>query len=90
MSRVHVRSRSGNVVLAVVGAVYAIGALATLIVLAVDVWNAVGLRELAMHVALIGAVTCGLWFFFSGLENLGVHVFGKGLPHFLHRHSGSH
>lgn len=90
MARVVVRSRSGNVVLAVLGAVYTVAALVALYVLSRDVWDAAGLRELVLQMVLIGSATCGLWFLVTGLENLGVHVLPKGLPHFLRRHSGSH
>jgi hypothetical protein len=90
MARVLVRSRSGNVVLAVLGAVYTVAALVASFALARDVWNATGVKELALQMVLIGSAACGLWFLVSGLENLGLHVMPKGLPHFLHRHSGSH
>lgn len=80
MSRVIVRSRSGNVVLAVLGALYAFSALAVLVALAVEVWHAAAITDSALLLGLIGAVGCGIWFLETGLENLGVRV-----PHFTHR-----
>lgn len=85
MARLVLRSRSGNVVLAVLGAVYTVAALVALIALVRDVWNAVGLSELALQAFLLGAIACGLWFLMSALENLGVHVSPRDLPHLLHR-----
>ena len=80
MARVILRSRSGNVVLAVLGALYTVAAVATLVAFAVDVWNALGVRDLAMQLGLIAAAGAGIWLLLTGLENLGVHI-GRGLPH---------
>ena len=80
MARVIVRSRSGNVVLAVLGALYAFSALAVLVALAVEVWNAAAMTDKALLLGLIVAAGCGIWFLETGLENLGVRV-----PHFMHR-----
>lgn len=89
MARVILRSRSGNVVLAVLGAVYTVAAIATHVAFAVEVWNALGIRDLAMQLGLLGAAVCSVWLLLTGLENLGIHV-GRGLPHFVHRSPGSH
>ncbi|MGZ5433974.1 MAG: hypothetical protein ACXWH7_13710 [Thermoanaerobaculia bacterium] len=86
MARVVVRSRSGNVALAVRGAIYSVGAIAALVAFAVDVWNAAAITDHALQLGLIAAAACGVWFLLTGLENLGVHV-GKGLTHFTHRSS---
>lgn len=80
MSRVVVHSRSGNVVLAVVGAVYALGAVAAFIAFAINVWNAAGLIDRALMIGLVVAAVSGVWFLVTGLENLGVH-FGRILRH---------
>ena len=82
MTRVLLRSRSGNVVLAVLGAVYTVAALIALFALVRDVWNATGLSELALQAFLLGAAACGIWFLTSALANLGIHL--------THRSSGSH
>ena len=89
MARVILRSRSGNVVLTVLGALYTVAAVVTLVAFAVDVWNALALRDLAMQLGLIAAAAGGIRLLLTGLENLGIHV-GRGLPHFTHRSSGSH
>jgi hypothetical protein len=89
MTRVVLRSRSGNVVLAALGAIYTVTAIAALVAFVADVWNALGLSDLALQIGLIAAAACGVWLLQTGLENLGVHV-RKGLPHFTHRSSGSH
>ena len=89
MARVIVRSRSGNVLLAVVGAIYSLGAIAALVAFASDVWNAAAIPDRALALGLILAAAGGVWFLVTALENLGVHV-ARGLPHFTHRSTGSH
>lgn len=81
MARVIVRSRSGNIVLAVLGALYALGALAVLVALAAEVWNAAANADRALLIGLVAAAACGIWFLETGLENLGVR-----LPHFHRSH----
>jgi len=84
MTRVVVHSRSGNVVLAALGAVYAVGAIVALVAFAADVRDAAAILDRALQVGLIAAFGCGVWFLLTGLENLGVHV-RRVLPHFTHR-----
>lgn len=70
--RMPIRSRGGNVVLAVVGAVYAITAL---VALSAVIRNAVAARALldaALQVLLAGCAAAGVWFLLVALENLGV------------------
>ena len=73
MTRVRVRSRSGNLMLAVLGVVYSVGALVALVAFAVDVWDAAGLTARALQIGLIAAAGCGVWFLLTGLENLGIY-----------------
>ena len=73
MTRVRVRSRSGNLMLAVLGVVYSVGALVALVAFAVDVWDAAGLTDRALQIGLIAAAGCGVWFLLTGLENLGIY-----------------
>ena len=89
MARVVVHSRSGSLVLAVLGALYALGAVAAFVAFTLDVWNAAGMTDRALLIGLAAAAVGGVWLLATGLENLGVHR-GKGLPHFTHRPSGSH
>lgn len=89
MGRVIVHSRSGNIVLAVLGALYAVGAIAALIAFVQEVRGAAAITDRAMQLGLVIAAACGVWFVVTALENLGVHVW-RGLPHFTHRSSGSH
>ncbi|MGZ8710023.1 MAG: hypothetical protein ACXW28_07345 [Thermoanaerobaculia bacterium] len=75
--------------MAILGAIYSVGAIAALVAFAVDVWNAAAIIDRALQLGLIAAAACGVWFLVTGLENLGVHV-GKGLTRFMHRSSGTH
>lgn len=66
-----IRSRGGNVVLAVIGAVYAITAL---VVLGAVVREAFAVRQLIdakLQILLVATAACGIWFVLVALENLG-------------------
>ena len=76
MSRVVVHSRSGNVVLAVVGAVYALGAVAAFIAFTVDVWWAI------CKTAVMVAAAWVLYVWFAedwDRQHLGLAIGEKGL-----------
>jgi hypothetical protein len=72
MFRMFVRSRSGNVVLAVVGATYAIAALSILAWYIIDIWTAANTLDQILQFALLAAAACGLWLLVKALENLGL------------------
>lgn len=74
MLRVLVRSRYGNIVLAVIGAAYAMASLVVLVWLVVDVWQASTLFDYVIQLALLASAACGLWFLLNALENLGVQL----------------
>lgn len=74
MLRVLVRSRYGNVVLAVIGAAYALASLAVLVWLVLDVWQASTLFDYVIQLALLASAACGLWFLVNATENLGIHL----------------
>ena len=68
--RVLVRSRNGNVVLAAVGALYALAAVGVLVWFVVDVWQAATLTDVMLQVALLASAASGVWFMSNALENL--------------------
>jgi hypothetical protein len=70
VKRVLVRSRNGNFILAFVGVVYALSALAVLAWFVVDVWQAAALIDFLLQVALAGSAVCGFWFISIALDNL--------------------
>lgn len=71
MRRAFLRSRNGNLVLAVVGAVYTVASLAVLVWFVADVWGAAGMTDRVLQLALIASGLCGYWFLRSALDNLG-------------------
>ncbi len=71
MVRLLVRSRSGNLVLAVLGFIYTVSATAVLAWFVIDVWRAAVTVDRLMQFALIAAGACGVWFVVNALENLG-------------------
>jgi hypothetical protein len=80
MMRLPVRSRSGNWMLALIGGIYAIGALAVLAWFVVDVWSADSTIDRLLQFALVAAGGCGVWFVASALENLGVRQPHRSAP----------
>ena len=70
--RLPVHSRSGNVVLAVIGSVYALSALSILIWFVLEVWGAARMSDHVLQVALVAAAACGFWIAAHALKNLGL------------------
>ena len=68
--RVLVRSRNGNFILAVVGAIYALSAIAVLGWFIVDVWTSMATSDLMLQLALAASAACGVWFFTQARQNL--------------------
>ncbi|HYI13447.1 MAG TPA: hypothetical protein VEK57_30665 [Thermoanaerobaculia bacterium] len=68
--RVLVRSRSGNLILAFFGAIYALSAIAVLGWFVVDVWMSGAMMDLLLQIALIAAAACGVWFLSIARQNL--------------------
>ena len=89
MARVVVRSRSGNIVLAVVGAVYVLAAIVVFVGLIIEGWNAATRINRILQFGLVAAIVCGVWFILIGLENLGLRISWRGLPHFARRSAGA-
>lgn len=71
MMRLPVRSRRWNLVLAVLGSIYAVSALVLLAWFVIDVWHAGGIADRVMQLALALSAACGIWFAISAMENLG-------------------
>jgi hypothetical protein len=70
--RLPVRSRSGNIVLAVVGSIYAVSALSILVWFLLEVGSAARLSDRVLQLALAAAAVCGIWIAAHALENLGL------------------
>lgn len=70
MINVPIRSRSGNIVIAVVGAIYVLAALFPLISLLRDAWEARALIDTALLFFLTAAAAGGIWFIGVALTNL--------------------
>ena len=72
-----IRSRGGNVVLAVVGAVYAVSALVALAMVLRNAFAARALLDAFLQVVLATVAGCGIWFILVALDNLGVLPHGR-------------
>lgn len=72
MMKVPIRSRSGNVVLAIAGAFYVLAALVPLVSLLREAWQFRALIDRALLFFLAAAAAGGVWFIAVGLTNLGV------------------
>jgi hypothetical protein len=80
--RIPVRSRSGNVVLVIIGGIYGLSALSLLFWFILEAWSAATLLDRALQFALVVAAASGLWIVLSALENLGL----RQQPRQLHAH----
>jgi hypothetical protein len=87
--RLPVRSRSGNIVLAIIGSVYAVSALAILGWFVFDAWSAAAISDHLLQFVLVAAAACGLWLVVSALRNLGLvhhhHHTGVSYAASIHR-----
>lgn len=72
MMRLPVRSRSGNMMLAVLGGIYAVSAVIVLALFVIDAWSALATIDLILQMALLVAAGCGVWAIVNALENLGL------------------
>ncbi len=71
--QITIRSRPGNVALALVGLVYLLCALGTLFFFVVTSWSDASLVDRVLQLALAGAAFAGAIFLHIGARNLGVH-----------------
>jgi hypothetical protein len=72
--RLLVRSRNGNFILAIVGAIYALSAIAVLGWFVVEVWRSGATIDLVLQLALIIAAACGVWFLSIARQNLRIRA----------------
>ena len=72
MVRLPVRSRSGNLMLAVLGGIYAVSAVVVLAFFVIDGWSALDTIDLILQMALLVAAACSVWAIVHALENLGL------------------
>ena len=75
--RIALRSRTGNIVIAVLGVAYAVSAIALLVFYVMDTWGAAGLIDRVLQLALIGAAFAGLLFVAVAAQNLGYSLSGR-------------
>ena len=69
--RIVIRSRSGNLALAAIGAIYLITALATLLYYLATTWGAAALLDLLLQLTLAAAALAGAFFLATAAGNLG-------------------
>jgi hypothetical protein len=74
---VEIRSRSGNVALGTVGAIYFIGAVATLLLYLWSAWGAAGLLDRLLQLALIVSAVAGAAFLVIAADNLGLSLWPR-------------
>lgn len=78
--RVPIRSRVGNSVLGLLGAVYAVSASATLVYYVVTNWGANGLLDYLLQLALLAAAIGGVLFMAVAAENVSVRRKSRSAP----------
>ena len=67
-----IRSRSGNVALGVIGAIYFICGIGTLLFYVVTSWGASALIDHILQLMLVGSALAGVFFLTTAAGNLGV------------------
>lgn len=72
--RIEIRSRSGNVVLAVIGAIYFVCGIGTLLFYLVTSWGAAAMIDHLLQLTLAGSALAGAFFLATAAGNLGVGV----------------
>ena len=70
MFRVRILSRTGNRVLALAGALYAVAGVLLLVWFVIVSWGAASLVDRAMQVMLLGAIVMGVWLVYIARVNL--------------------
>ena len=74
---VHIHSHRGNIVLGVIGLLYAIAATALLAVYVFQTSGAAGLIDRALQLVLLGTVLTGCWFVRIAAKNLRADATGR-------------
>src|SRR5258706_13757362 len=72
--RIEIRSRSGNVALGVVGAIYLIAAVGTLLMYLITSWGAAALIDHVLQLALAGSAIGGAGLSLVAAGNLGFNL----------------
>ena len=72
--RIQFRSRSGNVALAVIGAIYFICGIGTLLFYLVTSWGASAMIDRLLQLTLAGSALAGAFFLTTAAGNLGVGI----------------
>ncbi|HVS31451.1 MAG TPA: hypothetical protein VMS98_08340 [Thermoanaerobaculia bacterium] len=75
--RVQIRSRTGSIVLGVLGVVYLIAAVALLVLYVLDTWSAAALLDRLLQFALAAAAFISLWFISIAMTSLGISLRGR-------------
>jgi|GEM_PF-3229754 len=72
LKQITIRSRSGNMALALIGLLYFLAALVTLSFFIVTSWFGASLVDRILQLALVGSAFAGAFFLHLGSHNLGV------------------
>ena len=70
--RIQLRSRTGSIVIGILGITYAVAGAALLVLYVVDTWGAASLTDRALQIMLLGVVLVAAWFIFIAADNLGI------------------
>src|SRR5438874_6982056 len=71
---VEIRSRSGNVALGLVGAIYFLSAIGTLLLYVITSWGAAALIDHLLQLTLIGSAVAGAAFLMIAADNLKLRL----------------
>ena len=71
---IEIRSRSGNVALGVLGVIYFLSAIGTLLFYVISSWGAAALIDHVLQLALIGSALAGAVFLVIAADNLKINL----------------
>jgi hypothetical protein len=72
--RIQLRSRTGSIVIGILGVIYAVAAAAILVLYVVDTWAAASLTDRALQLVLCGAIFISAWFISISAHTLGISL----------------
>lgn len=76
MNRVSIRSRLGNVVLAIAGTIYALAAVGLFVFYLVTTWVTAHLLDRMLQMMLVAAAVAGVYFIVIAAPRLGMRIAG--------------
>ena len=76
--RMQLRSRTGSIVIGILGVIYAVAAAVILVLYIIQTWAAASLTDRALQLVLAGAILVSAWFVIIAARSLGIPLSRRG------------